>query len=67
MRTTISKRIQRRLRTMLQPARVASEIEDEMLESTASERRPESRLSCQLNLPAGLDELIVRIPPLQVL
>jgi predicted permease len=30
MRTTISKRIQRRLRTMLTPARVASEIEDEM-------------------------------------
>ena len=44
-----------------------TEIEDEMLESTASERRPESRLSCQLNLPAGLDERIVRIPPVQVL
>ena len=44
-----------------------TEIEDEMLESTASGRRPESRLSCQLNLPAGLDELIVRIPPAQVL
>ncbi|MEO6743658.1 MAG: 2Fe-2S iron-sulfur cluster-binding protein [Caldimonas sp.] len=43
-----------------------TEIEDEMLESTASERRAESRLSCQLNLPAGLDELIVRIPPVQV-
>lgn len=43
-----------------------TEIEDEMLESTAAERRPESRLSCQLNLPAGLDELIVRIPPMQV-
>ncbi|MEO7335593.1 MAG: 2Fe-2S iron-sulfur cluster-binding protein [Caldimonas sp.] len=44
-----------------------TEIEDEMLESTASERLPESRLSCQLTLPAGLDEVVVRIPPLQVL
>ena len=43
-----------------------TEIEDEMLESTASERRPASRLSCQLNMPAGLDELIVRIPPEQL-
>jgi 2Fe-2S ferredoxin len=42
------------------------EIEDEMLENTASERRPESRLGCQLNLPVGLDELVVRMPPEQV-
>jgi 2Fe-2S ferredoxin len=42
-----------------------SEIEDDMLEGTAAERRPESRLSCQLNLPPGLEELVVRIPPEQ--
>jgi 2Fe-2S ferredoxin len=42
-----------------------TEIEDDMLESAAAERRPESRLSCQLNLPAGLDELVVRVPPTQ--
>jgi 2Fe-2S ferredoxin len=43
-----------------------TEIEDDMLEGTASERRKESRLSCQLNLPADLEELVVRIPPEQV-
>jgi 2Fe-2S ferredoxin len=42
-----------------------TEIEDDMLESAAAERRSESRLSCQLNLPAGLDELVVRVPPTQ--
>jgi 2Fe-2S ferredoxin len=44
-----------------------NEIEDEMLEATASERRPESRLSCQINLLPGLEEIVVRIPPEQVL
>ena len=44
-----------------------TEIEDDMLESTASPRRPESRLSCQLNLGPGLDRLVVRIPPEQLL
>ncbi|HEX7442161.1 MAG TPA: 2Fe-2S iron-sulfur cluster-binding protein [Caldimonas sp.] len=44
-----------------------NEIEDEMLESTASGRRPESRLSCQLQMVPGLDELVVRIPAAQVL
>ena len=43
-----------------------TEIEDDMLEGTASERRKESRLSCQLHLPQGLEELVVRIPPEQV-
>ena len=43
-----------------------TEVEDDMLEGTASERRKESRLSCQLNMPAGLEELVVRIPPEQV-
>jgi len=43
-----------------------NEIEDEMLEATASERRRESRLSCQLTLRPGLDALVVRIPAEQV-
>src|SRR5689334_6153926 len=43
-----------------------NEIEDEMLESTASERRRESRLSCQLTLRPGVETLVVRIPPQQV-
>ena len=42
-----------------------TEIEDDMLESAAAERRPESRLSCQLNLPADVDELVVRVPATQ--
>jgi len=42
-----------------------TEIEDDMLESAAAERRPESRLSCQLNLPPDLAELVVRVPPTQ--
>src|SRR6188472_598920 len=41
-----------------------TEIEDDMLEN-AAERRPESRLSCQLNLPRGLEELVVRVPATQ--
>jgi hypothetical protein len=36
-----------------------------MLESAAAERRPESRLSCQLNLPRNLEELVVRVPATQ--
>jgi 2Fe-2S ferredoxin len=43
-----------------------NEIEDEMLESTVSERRRESRLSCQLVMKPGLDALRVTIPPEQV-
>ena len=43
-----------------------NEIEDEMLESTVSERRRESRLSCQLVMKPGLDSLVVTIPLEQV-
>ena len=48
----------------LLPAR--SEEEDEMLESTASERLPNSRLSCQIRLGEELDGLIVRLPAEQL-
>jgi ferredoxin, 2Fe-2S len=43
-----------------------SEGEDEMLESTASERLPLSRLSCQLPMTEELDGLLVRLPSEQI-
>jgi 2Fe-2S ferredoxin len=39
--------------------------EAEMLECTSSERRPESRLSCQIKLSAKLDGLVLRLPETQ--
>ena len=41
------------------------EPEDEMLNVTASERKPNSRLSCQIPVTKQLDGLIVRLPPTQ--
>lgn len=40
---------------------VAGEIEDAMLE-LAEDRRPNSRLSCQIQIEAQLDGLILHIP-----
>ena len=45
------------------PAPLSTELE--MLECTASERRPESRLSCQIKLSADLDGLVLRLPQTQ--
>lgn len=42
-----------------------SEVENEMLESAASGRRPNSRLSCQIAMPDGVDEIVVHIPSTQ--
>lgn len=39
--------------------------EDAMLDSTAAERRPNSRLSCQITMTDDLDGLIVQLPPTQ--
>lgn len=39
--------------------------EAEMLECTSSERRLESRLSCQIRLGAQLDGLVLRLPESQ--
>ena len=39
--------------------------EDAMLEMTAAERRPTSRLSCQLELTAAMDGLAVTVPDTQ--
>ncbi len=40
----------------------ASLIEREMLDGVAADRRPESRLSCQIALNDALDGLVVHIP-----
>jgi ferredoxin, 2Fe-2S len=39
--------------------------EDAMLEGTASERRPNSRLSCQLVMTPKMDGLVVNLPETQ--
>jgi 2Fe-2S ferredoxin len=41
-------------------------VEDEMLECTASPRRPNSRLSCQLRVTEELHSLVVLLPPSQL-
>jgi ferredoxin, 2Fe-2S len=41
------------------------EDEDAMLNTTASERRPNSRLGCQIPLTEALNGLIVTTPPTQ--
>ncbi|MCI4591822.1 2Fe-2S iron-sulfur cluster-binding protein [Sphingobium sp. BYY-5] len=43
----------------------AEPAEREMLECTASELRPTSRLSCQIIVDDGLDGLIVHLPETQ--
>lgn len=45
------------------PAPLANE--EEMLECTASERQPGSRLSCQVRIDPALDGLVVRLPERQ--
>lgn len=42
-----------------------AEAENEMLDSTACERLPNSRLSCQIRISAQLDGLVVRLPEWQ--
>lgn len=39
------------------------DMEDAMLDATASERRVTSRLSCQLAMTAALDGIHVTVPP----
>jgi 2Fe-2S ferredoxin len=41
------------------------DFEDEMLTGTAAERRPDSRLSCQIRLDAALSGLCVTVPDTQ--
>ncbi len=40
--------------------------EDALLEGTAAERRPASRLSCQITITPDLDGLVVKLPERQV-
>jgi len=42
------------------------EMEDQMLESVASDRRPTSRLSCQIVVDDSCDGLVVQIPDRQL-
>ena len=42
-----------------------TEEEDAMLEGTASDRRPNSRLSCQLTVTPEMDGLVVQLPETQ--
>lgn len=43
-----------------------SDHEDELLDGTVAERRPQSRLSCQIELTEALDGLVVATPERQV-
>jgi len=43
-----------------------SDLEDEMLEGTAVDREPNSRLSCQFRLSEELDDVAVTLPEYQV-
>jgi 2Fe-2S ferredoxin len=42
-----------------------NEAELEMLENVAAERRPNSRLACQIKVTAQLDGLVVTLPDIQ--
>lgn len=42
-----------------------TEIEDEMLDCVVSERKPNSRLACQIKMTPELDGLVVRLPEAQ--
>ena len=41
------------------------DIEDDMLDLGVSERRPGSRLSCQIPVSEEVDGLVVEVPPVQ--
>ena len=43
-----------------------SDQEDALLDGTASERQPNSRLSCQIGITPELDGLVLRLPERQV-
>jgi 2Fe-2S ferredoxin len=43
----------------------AADDEDEMLQGVAAERRPSSRLSCQIKINDDVDGLVLRLPDRQ--
>jgi 2Fe-2S ferredoxin len=44
----------------------SSATESEMLDAVASERLPNSRLSCQIKASDAIDGAVVRLPPVQL-
>ncbi len=42
-----------------------SDIESDMLEAVATERKPTSRLSCQITVDDALDGLVIHLPSAQ--
>ena len=42
-----------------------SDIESDMLECTSEERRPNSRLSCQLKMADNIDGIVIHLPESQ--
>ncbi len=49
----------------VQKLKPVSGDEDALLDGTASERRPNSRLSCQIEVTPELDGLVLRLPDRQ--
>ncbi|AEC21211.1 ferredoxin [Pusillimonas sp. T7-7] len=43
----------------------ADQFEDDMLEGVASERRPNSRLSCQLTITPDVEGIEIEVPAVQ--
>ncbi len=41
------------------------ELEDEMLDCAVSERKPNSRLACQIKMTPALDGIVIRLPEAQ--
>ncbi len=41
-------------------------LEDEMLDDTATERQPNSRLSCQIEMSDALDGIVIQLPETQI-
>ncbi|MGJ8546023.1 MAG: 2Fe-2S iron-sulfur cluster-binding protein [Sulfitobacter sp.] len=52
--------------TSLQKIAAPVGVEDDMLDFAAVERRPESRLSCQIEITEDLENLVITIPETQV-
>jgi 2Fe-2S ferredoxin len=48
------------------PLPAVAEDEDALLECTVSDRKPDSRLSCQISVTPEMDGLVVNIPPRQI-
>jgi ferredoxin, 2Fe-2S len=51
--------------TWLAKLKPVSADEDELLDGTASDRLPNSRLSCQIEMTSELDGLVLRLPARQ--